>query len=183
MPRNISFALTTDQIRNRTKTVTRRLGWKNLKRGDILNACVKCMGLKPGEKIERLGQIRVVDVRQEPLVAIMQDCEYGKSEAEKEGFPDLDGKQFAEMFCDHMRPVNGCVTEVTRIEFEYVELASDCPDFKFIEINPRRKARGIEAARVEVDGEWMWMSKYDIEANMRDFGQHPELLKALESYK
>lgn len=63
MARNISFALTTEQFRNRTKTVTRRAGWKFLKAGDILNGCVKCMGLRPGEKIERLGQIRVVDVR------------------------------------------------------------------------------------------------------------------------
>ena len=56
-------------------------------------------------------------------------------------------------------------------------------EFKFIEFNPRRKARGAEAARVEVDGEWMWMSKQDIKFNIREFGQHPELLKALESYK
>jgi len=28
MPRNMSFMLTTEQIKNRTKTVTRRLGWK-----------------------------------------------------------------------------------------------------------------------------------------------------------
>ena len=54
MPRNMSFSLTTDQVRNRTKTVTRRLGWwKNkhgkrlLQVGDIVNACVKCMGLQP----------------------------------------------------------------------------------------------------------------------------------------
>jgi len=47
MPRNISFALTTKQIRNRSKTVTRRLGWLHIKKGDVLNACVKCMGLKP----------------------------------------------------------------------------------------------------------------------------------------
>lgn len=121
MPRNISFALTTDQIRKRTKTVTRRLGWKNLKPGQILNACVKCMGLKPGEQIQRLGQIRVVSAVQEPLVAMMRDEAYGKAEAEREGFPQMDGKQFVEMFCEHMRPVNGCVTEVTRIEFEYVD--------------------------------------------------------------
>ena len=61
-------------------------------------------------------------------------------------------------------------------------LAEDCPAFKFIEFNPRRKARGAEAARVEVDGEWMWMSNNDIERNIRDFGPHPELLKARESY-
>lgn len=120
MPRNISFALTTEQIRNRTKTVTRRLGWKNLKKGEILNACVKCMGLKPGEKIERLGQIRVVSVKQEPLVRMMQSS-YGVAEAAKEGFPEMTGSEFVKMFCEHMRPLHGVATEVTRIEFEYVD--------------------------------------------------------------
>ena len=62
MPRNMSFMLTTEQIRNRTKTVTRRLGWQFLKTGDVLNACVKCQGLKPGETVERLCQIRVTSV-------------------------------------------------------------------------------------------------------------------------
>ncbi|QDT07976.1 hypothetical protein K227x_64060 [Rubripirellula lacrimiformis] len=82
MPRNISFALTTQQIRDKTKTVTRRKGWKFLKPGDILNGCVKCMGLRPGEKIERLGQIYVTDVRREPL-NLIQDG------AAKEGFPEM----------------------------------------------------------------------------------------------
>jgi hypothetical protein len=133
------------------------------------------MGLKKGEKPERLGQIRVVDVRREPL-----DGPYSIRESIREGFA-LSWPEFVEMFCRHMK----CTSEtvVTRIEFEYIDLASDCPDFKFVELNPRRKARGVESARVEVDGEWMWMSKYDIEANMRDFGPHPELVKALESYK
>lgn len=139
MPRNISFALTTEQIRNRTKTVTRRLGWKNLKKGDILNACVKCMGLKKGEKPEKLCQIRVVDVRLEPLnfmesqegaarfVKDLMDFwndvdypkDYGNTEAAKEGFPNLTGSEFVGMFCENMR----CEpeTEVTRIEFEYLE--------------------------------------------------------------
>jgi hypothetical protein len=62
-------------------------------------------------------------------------------------------------------------------------MASDCPAFEFIEFNPRRKSRGAEAARVSTDGLWLWMSKSDIENNIRDFGPHPELLKALESYK
>lgn len=118
MPRNISFALTTDQIRNRTKTVTRRLGWKNLKKGDILNACVKCMGLKKGEKPEKLCQIRVVDVEFEPLWALA-GTPYGTLEARKEGFPAMTGKEFVSMFCENMR----CQpeTEVTRIEFEYLK--------------------------------------------------------------
>lgn len=34
MPRNMSFALTTSQIRDRSKTVTRRFGWWFLVPGD-----------------------------------------------------------------------------------------------------------------------------------------------------
>lgn len=117
MPRNISFSLTTDQIRDRSKTVTRRVGWKFLKVGDELNACVKCMGLRPGEKIERLARIRVVDVRREPL-----DSPYygqkGLLEARREGF-DFSWHKFVAMFCQHM----GCEPDqiVTRIEFEYLD--------------------------------------------------------------
>jgi len=181
VPKNISFALTTDQIRNRTKTVTRRLGWKSLKPGQILNACVKCMGLKPGEQIQRLGQIRVVDVTFEPLDTMLQSSGYGRGECEMEGFPAMTGKEFVEMFKRHMKCDDE--TEVTRIEFEYVDAEPDGPKFKFIEFNPRRKARGAEAARVACDGSWLWMSKRDVELNIRDFGPHPELLKALESYK
>lgn len=36
--RNMSFALTTPQILNRSKTVTRRAGWSFLKPGDIVCA-------------------------------------------------------------------------------------------------------------------------------------------------
>lgn len=120
MPRNISFSMTTEQIKNRTKTVTRRLGWKNLKAGDVLNACVKCMGLKPGEKIERLCQIRVVSAQQEILLAMMQEP-YGSQESAKEGFPHMSGHEFVEMFCKHMRPTFGVAHAVTRIEFEYLD--------------------------------------------------------------
>lgn len=49
MPRNISFAMTTGQVRRREKTVTRRMGFQYLELGEILNACVKCQGLKPGD--------------------------------------------------------------------------------------------------------------------------------------
>jgi hypothetical protein len=59
-------------------------------------------------------------------------------------------------------------------------------DFKFIEYNPRRAMRGKEAARVAVidDGEedWLWMSERDIARNIKEFGQHPELLKARLAY-
>jgi len=62
-------------------------------------------------------------------------------------------------------------------------LAPDCPDFKFIEFNPVRFARGADAARVSVDGQWLWMSRRDITKNVAAFGPHPELIKASESYQ
>jgi len=52
--RNMSFAMTTDAVIARTKTVTRRTGWKFLKRGDLIRPMRKTMGLKKGEKIEPL---------------------------------------------------------------------------------------------------------------------------------
>ena len=63
----MSFALTTEQIFNRTKTVTRRVGWTFLKPGDLLCAVRKGQGLKKGEKVERLATLRVVSVRRESL--------------------------------------------------------------------------------------------------------------------
>lgn len=116
MPRNMSFMLTTDQVRNQTKTVTRRLGWWSLKPGDIINACVKCMGLKKGEKVEHICQIRIVDVSIEELGEITQD------EVIKEGFPDWTPEQFIKLFTDH----NQCdiYEYVNRIEFEYVSPAA-----------------------------------------------------------
>lgn len=65
------------------------------------------------------------------------------------------------------------------------QLADDCPPFLLVEFNPRRKSRGADAARVQVDddGDWLWMSKSDLKMNITDFGPHPELLKALEHYK
>ncbi len=115
MPRNMSFSLTTDQIRDRTKTVTRRKGWRNLTAGTILNACVKCMGLKPGEKVQKICQIRVVDVRLEPLNTIVDE---GLAGSAREGFPTLGPDKFIGMFCKHMG--GGPGQEITRIEFEYV---------------------------------------------------------------
>ena len=110
--RNISFQLTTAQIRDRSKTVTRRLGWKNLKVGDRLQGCVKCMGLKPGEKIQNLAVIEVVSVRRE-LLMDMPD-----SDCALEGFPRFTNVEFVSMFCEHMHVFPH--HEVTRIEFKYL---------------------------------------------------------------
>lgn len=121
--RNMSFALTTRQIEDGTKTVTRRLGWKNLKPGDMVRPVKKCMGIKPGEKICVLREpLRVVSVRREQLNRMTEDPEYGLAECEREGFAGHPAyrwpSEFVTMFCTTHK---GCTpeTEVTRIEFAY----------------------------------------------------------------
>lgn len=122
--RNMSFALTTDQVRAGTKTVTRRMGWRTLKPGTLIQPVKKGMGLKPGEKIERLrGPIRVTGVRFEPLRQMLDDLDYGFVECMHEGFGDHPvyswPSEFVTMFCSTHK---GCTPDsvVTRIEFEYV---------------------------------------------------------------
>lgn len=109
--------LTADQIMNRTKTVTRRLGWRALKPGDTIAACRKCMGLRKGEKIERLAVLRVVSALREPLDRILI---HGQSECIAEGFPDMTPAEFVAFFCGTHK---GCPPwgMVTRIAFEYCE--------------------------------------------------------------
>jgi len=113
MPRNMSFMLTTAQVRERTKTVTRRLGWKFLKPGDVLNACEKCQGLKKGEKVEKICQIKVLNVKREKLRNITN------AEVILEGFKEWDRRGFICMFC----AANSCSWNemITRIEFEYLD--------------------------------------------------------------
>ncbi len=113
MPRNMSFMLTTEQIRDRTKTVTRRIGWWLLKPGDILNAVEKAQGLKKGEKIRRLCAIRIVSTRAERLRVI------SPADVDREGFPHLSPAEFVRMFCKHMGATPD--QKVNRIEFEYVD--------------------------------------------------------------
>lgn len=121
--RNMSFMLTTRQVRERSKDVTRRLGWLNAKPGELIAACEKCQGLKRGEKIERLAIIRVVSVRLEPLRRLTDDVEYGFEEIRREGFaqdPRLCWPSvWVPWFCES-HP--GCTPEtaVNRIEFAYV---------------------------------------------------------------
>lgn len=119
MPRNISFALTIEQFKNRSKMVTRRDGWENLKMGDELCAVVKSQGLKKSEKIEKLGIIRVKDIRREPLARMIDDIAYGRLECMREGFPSLWGTDFVALFC---RSHRGCYPNkiITRIEYEYL---------------------------------------------------------------
>lgn len=126
--RNMSFALTTDQVRAGTKTVTRRLGWENLKAGDLVRPVLKCMGLKPGQKIQPIrGPVRIVSVRREPLDLMLTNVNYGFEECKREGFGDHPTlrwpSEFVQFFIGSHRPSTP-KSIVTRIEFEY----TDSPD-------------------------------------------------------
>ena len=115
MPQNISFALTTQAFIDRTKSVTRRFAWWHLEAGDELMVCKKVMGMKKGEKIQRLGRIRVTSVRTEAL------CEITRADCIKEGFPDLRPAQFIDMICRHYHGTVKPSTLCNRIEFEYLD--------------------------------------------------------------
>ena len=139
MPRNISFFITKQQFKDRTKDVTRRLGWKFLKSGDLLMGCEKCQGLKPGKKLVRLGLIRVLSARREPLDVLLVDDEYGQDECVREGFPDYTPREFVDMFCREMKCEQN--EDLTRIEFEYLAI-----EFK-------------EGDPVKIDA-WKWEGHY-----------------------
>lgn len=110
--RNMSFSKTTQQMRDRTKTVTRRAGWNHLRVGHLLCACVKCQGLKKGEQLERIGILVVKQVWCEPLGFITQE------DVIREGFPGMTPAEFVEMFC---RDIGGGPDQhVRRIEFAFV---------------------------------------------------------------
>ena len=112
MPRLMSFAYTVDQVRARTKTVTRRDGWRFSMRGDVYWAVPKAMGLKKGETIERLSLIRVVRADREGLYRVGDP-----GEMELEGFPDMHPNDFCAQFFPRHRKAD----LVTRIEFEYLD--------------------------------------------------------------
>lgn len=110
--------MTTEQFRNRTKTVTRRLGWAKLRRGTLLCGVVKSQGIPKGDTVERLAYLVVVRATREPLNLMSLVEQYGDREAIAEGFPDLRGYEFVRMFRENMKCNDAA--EVTRIEFRYI---------------------------------------------------------------
>lgn len=111
--RNMSFKLTEAAMRQRSKTVTRRLGWRFAEPGMRVRAVRQCRGLKRGEKVEPICVIMFMQVSLEELWQIDQ------TECDWEGFPELRPDEFVQMFCRAMR----CKPEtmVTRIAFTYVD--------------------------------------------------------------
>ena len=105
--------LTTPQMRARTKTVTRRLGWWFLTSGDLVMAVEKSRGRRKGEQMVRIAPIRIVNTRAESLKKI--DAE----DVRREGFAQMSRGDFVDHFCATHR---GCIpeTKVNRIAFEFV---------------------------------------------------------------
>jgi hypothetical protein len=116
--RNMSFAYTTRQCRARTKTMTRRLGWRSLKPGDLVQQVEKAQGLALGEHPVPIHVIQITHTRWEPLKAITWH------DVILEGFPYdcvMDTERFIKMFCILNAP--GCHrnTLVNRIVFRYID--------------------------------------------------------------
>lgn len=123
--RRMAFSHTTAQILDRSKTVTRRTGWRNLKPGDVLQAVEKSRGLKKGERIRTLALLTVVSVRVEPLARLLTDARYAEDEMPREGFPCWSRDDFIEMFL-RVNALKSTAVDVTRIEFAYEH--ADVPD-------------------------------------------------------
>ncbi|MEM9490030.1 MAG: hypothetical protein AAGC55_12860, partial [Myxococcota bacterium] len=107
----MSFAKTPTQLRDGSKTVTRRPGWKFLRVGDVVLAVEKARGVPAAERVV-FGQCLIVDVRREPLRVISAD------DVIAEGFPDKTADVFVEMFCKMYSGITPD-SEVARIEFEF----------------------------------------------------------------
>lgn len=114
----MSFALTTPQFRAKTKDVTRRMRWRDLRPGAEIMGIEKGMGLKKGQKQVELGPIKIVSVRSEKLYMLIANPRYGRREVIREGFPEMTPRQFVRMFCEH----NNCEPDavVQRIEYKYL---------------------------------------------------------------
>lgn len=129
----MSVSHTADAVIERRKTVTRRLGWRFLTIGNRLALCRKVMGRQPGEPLERLAEVEVIDVRRELLTAITD------ADVDAEGVPvDVFTPELLrgsprthEMTCADCRRANWIgwfartmgvpvTTEITRIEWRYL---------------------------------------------------------------
>lgn len=128
----MSVSLTEDAVRERRKTVTRRLGWLHLNPGDRVTLCRKVMGRSRAvwngtertvitEPLVRICDVEIVDVRRERLSAITDE------DVAREGFhvvPALIGSgEAAESFIEFFTTAMRCHRddEVTRIEWRYLD--------------------------------------------------------------
>jgi hypothetical protein len=121
--RLLSVALTEQAVIERRKFVTRRLGWRFVRVGDHLTLVRKSMGRRRRdgtvEPLVRLGEVRVVSVRREPLNAItVEDVRAEGFGSWVDEFGAYATNRFVGFFCGHMNCDHD--TEITRIEWEYL---------------------------------------------------------------
>ncbi|WP_280264659.1 hypothetical protein [Nocardia wallacei] len=115
----MSVSLTEPQVRDRSKTVTRRMGWLALQPGTRLTLCRKVMGRRQGEPLVRIVDVEVLAVRRERLDSITAE------EVAAEGFPGMSPAEFVAFFCNSHK---GCTpaSEVTRIQWRYLDEPTPC---------------------------------------------------------
>lgn len=163
MPRLMSVAFTEQAVIQRRKTVTRRKGWwedrhgrRILNPGDLLLLCRKVQGRRPGEPLVRLAEVRVIDVRREPLAHITDQ------EIALEGFPGMSRDEFMHRFfveAQGIRPDD----LVTRIEWEYLDETLQ-PNHSLIERRVRFNTDAMadtETAMVLDGGVSNWVHVWD----------------------
>lgn len=139
MPRRMSVAMTQQQVRDRTKTVTRRKGWwldkhgrHLVKAGDHLVLVDRVMGFKKGERATVLAEVEVVSVRREPLGYVLlkrppsapRARDYGRDEMVREGFPGMDPLTFVDRYFSKAQGITAA-EDVTRIEWRYLDGGDD----------------------------------------------------------
>lgn len=130
--RLMSVAYTEPAVVQQIKTATRRKGWwlnKNGQRlllpGDQLTLCRKVMGRKAGEPLVRIVDVEIIDVRREPLSALL-DPIYGPAEVALEGFPGMPPEEFIDRFFIQAQKMH-IDDEITRIQWEYLPSALTTP--------------------------------------------------------
>jgi hypothetical protein len=114
----MSFALTREQIRRRTKTVTRRVGWDFLKPGDLVQAVEQAQGLPRGSKVRKLAVLRVERVDDESLTEFLARPD-AQAECVREGFTSTSPAEFAALLL--RLHGGGPSRRFRRIEFSYVD--------------------------------------------------------------
>ncbi|MDM3928735.1 hypothetical protein [Mycobacterium intracellulare] len=135
----MAVSLTTQAVRDRRKTQTRRPGWLHLKEGDQLALCPRVRGVRRVDR-ELITIVDVISVRREPLRAITAE------DVLAEGFPDLSQAEFIDFYCGSHRGIKPD-SEVTRIEWTYPRICRECGCTEY-------------AACVTVDGPCGWLAKY-----------------------
>ncbi|MGH9159145.1 MAG: ASCH domain-containing protein [Vicinamibacteraceae bacterium] len=119
--RRMSFSHAASEVRARMKTVTRRVGWRFLKPNELIQAVDTARGSRSAEPARLLAVLRVRDVRVEPLARLIENARYAEDELPREGYPCWSRDDFIARFLRRHRLTTADI-DVTRIEFEYVEL-------------------------------------------------------------